>query len=224
MSGNTIRREAISDIINQDPVATTIPFAKVPTSDIFGLNVFSLAVMKKRLPKDVYKSLKYTIETGSKLDASTADDTPPYPARFWVDLDADRAGWEQTDDLGGDFARVNDALTGVRSRFHYMSAVLATERRLGDFDSIVRYDDATQDRQIWNAGPTGHVGESVFASDPEGSAEDDGWLLNAVYDAASDRTDLCVLDAHDVAAGPLARVHVPRRIPFGFHANWFAAG
>ncbi len=73
MSGNTIRREAISDILNQDPVATTIPFAKVPTSELYGQNVFSLTVMKKRLPKDVYKSLKHTIETGSKLDSSTAD-------------------------------------------------------------------------------------------------------------------------------------------------------
>ena len=44
------------------------------------------------------------------------------------------------------------------------------------------------------------------------------------YDAASDRTDLCVLDARDVAAGPIARVRLTQRIPFGFHANWFAAG
>ncbi len=73
MSGNTIRREAISDIINQEPVATTIPFTQVPTSELFGQNVFSLAVMQKRLPKDVYKSLRRTIETGSKLDSSTAD-------------------------------------------------------------------------------------------------------------------------------------------------------
>lgn len=73
MSGNTIRREAISDILNQDPVVTTVQFATVPTSELYGQNVFSLAVMKKRLPKEVYKSLKHTIETGSKLDSSTAD-------------------------------------------------------------------------------------------------------------------------------------------------------
>ena len=95
--------------------------------------------------------------------------------------------------------------------------------RLGDFDSIVRYDDASGERQIWNAGPTGHVGESVFAPDPQGRAEDDGWLVNAVYDSATDRTDICVLEANDVAAGPIARVHLTQRMPFGFHANWFAA-
>lgn len=165
----------------------------------------------------------FGIDASAPTDESAADDTPPYPARFWVDLTAGRAGWEQTDDLGGDFARVNDALVGDRTRFHYMSAVSGADRRLGDFDSIVRYDDATGERRVWNAGPTGHVGESVFAPDPDGSAEDDGWLLNAVFDDATGRTDLCVLDARDVAAGPVARVHLPHRMPFGFHANWFAA-
>ncbi|MFN7151623.1 MAG: carotenoid oxygenase family protein, partial [Microthrixaceae bacterium] len=166
---------------------------------------------------------EFGIDGATPLDESTVDDTPPYPTRFWVDLAAGTAGWEQTDDLGGDFARFNDDHDGVRSRFHYMSAVLDTQRRLGDFDTIVRYDDATGERQVWNAGPDGHVGESVFAADPSGTAEDDGWLLNAVFDDASGRTDLCVLDAHDVAAGPIARVHLTHRMPFGFHANWFAA-
>jgi carotenoid cleavage dioxygenase-like enzyme len=156
-------------------------------------------------------------------DERAGDDTPPYPARFWVDLTAGTAGWEQTDDLGGDFARFNDDRNGVRSRYHYMSATVAPERRLGDFDSIVRYDDATGARQIWNAGPAGHVGESVYAPNPHGYAEDDGWLINAVYDAATDRTDICVLEASNVAAGPIARVHLPQRMPFGFHASWFAA-
>jgi carotenoid cleavage dioxygenase len=166
---------------------------------------------------------EFGIDASTPLDESSVDNTPPYPARFWVDLDAGTAGWEQTDDLGGDFARFNDDYDGVRSRFHYMSAVVDTERRLGDFDTIVRYDDATGDRQLWNAGPSGHVGESVFAADPQGAAEDDGWLLNAVYDDRTGLTDLCVLDAHDVAAGPIARVHLTHRMPFGFHANWFSA-
>ena len=73
MSGNAVRLEAISEIINQQPVGTSVPFNEVPTSQIFGENIFSLSVMQKRLPKDVYKSLKKTIQTGSKLDASTAN-------------------------------------------------------------------------------------------------------------------------------------------------------
>jgi carotenoid cleavage dioxygenase len=157
------------------------------------------------------------------LSDADPDHRPALPARFWVDLAAGEAGWEQTDDLGGDFARINDDYDGIRSRYHYMSAVVNADRRMGDFDTIVRYDDATGERQVWTAGATGHVGESVFAPDPAGTGEDDGWIINAIYDDATDRTEVCVLDAHDVAAGPIARIHLPQRMPFGFHANWFPA-
>lgn len=165
----------------------------------------------------------FGIDASVEIDETTADNTPPYPTRFWVDLTAGTAGTEQIDDLGGDFARFNDDFTGVRSRFHYMASVLAPDRRLGDFDTIVAYDDASGARQLWNSGPSGHVGESVFAPDPARTGENDGWLINAVYDDRTATTDVCVLNAHDVAAGPIARVHLPHRMPFGFHANWFGA-
>jgi glutamine synthetase len=43
-----------------------------PVTSIFGSNVFSEAVMRERLPKDVYKALKPTISEGQPLDASLA--------------------------------------------------------------------------------------------------------------------------------------------------------
>lgn len=46
---------------------------KINVSEIFGENVFNDTVMRERLPKDVYKSLKKTIETGSELDPIVAD-------------------------------------------------------------------------------------------------------------------------------------------------------
>jgi carotenoid cleavage dioxygenase-like enzyme len=32
--------------------------------------------------------------------------------------------------------------------------------------------------------------------------------------------DLVILDADNLAAPPAARVHLPRRVPAGFHGNW----
>ena len=43
---------------------------KVP--ELFGSMVFNEAVMKERLPKDVYKALKCTIRQGTALDAQIA--------------------------------------------------------------------------------------------------------------------------------------------------------
>lgn len=42
-------------------------------SEIFGSDVFNLTVMKERLPKNVYKSIKKTIDNGTPLDAEIAD-------------------------------------------------------------------------------------------------------------------------------------------------------
>ncbi len=165
----------------------------------------------------------FGIDPTAPLDVSTADPSGGYAARYWVDLDTGTAGWEPFDDTPGEFSRVNDDYTGVRTDYLYMSAFLEPGRVIGDFDTIVKYDQSTGDRSMWSAGSHGHVGESVFAPNPQHRSEDDGWLLNAVHDDRTDTTDLVILDARAVADGPIATVHMPRRVPFGFHANWFPA-
>ena len=54
------------------------------------------------------------------------------------------------------------------------------------------------------------------------AAEGDGWLMGYVIDAAAETTDLVILDASNIAAAPVASVHIPHRIPPGFHGNWLA--
>ena len=52
------------------------------------------------------------------------------------------------------------------------------------------------------------------------AAEDDGWLLCLTYDATADRSKLVIQHAQDLAGDPVATVHLPVRVPFGFHGNW----
>jgi glutamine synthetase len=49
------------------------PDLTVPDNQIFGRNVFSPAVQRQRLPKDVYKRLSQTLARGEALDTSLAD-------------------------------------------------------------------------------------------------------------------------------------------------------
>ena len=62
--------------------------------------------------------------------------------------------------------------------------------------------------------------EPVFVPKIDGTNEDDGWLLTVVYDATTDGSELCVLDAADLGRGEVARISLPQRVPFGFHGNW----
>jgi carotenoid cleavage dioxygenase len=62
--------------------------------------------------------------------------------------------------------------------------------------------------------------EPVFVPRSGATAEDDGWVLAYVYDATEDRSDVVVLDAQDFAGEPVATIHLPARVPFGFHGSW----
>ena len=54
----------------------------------------------------------------------------------------------------------------------------------------------------------------------DGATEDAGWILSVVYDATTDASELCILDAEDITGPEVARIHLPQRVPFGFHGNW----
>ena len=72
MSGNAVRLQAINSVEAYQPPAISFDPAEAP-GEIFGANVFTLAEMRLRLPKTVYKSVVATIEKGARLDPAVAD-------------------------------------------------------------------------------------------------------------------------------------------------------
>ena len=67
------RQAAIAAITNYKPTSKPLSYKATPAQEVFGVNTFCDAEMKKRLPKDVYKKLAKTIKKGEKMDASIAD-------------------------------------------------------------------------------------------------------------------------------------------------------
>lgn len=162
-----------------------------------------------------------TLDFGFEGPGGPVDEDPAYPARFWIDLEAGTAGWSQFDDMGGEFSRFNDDYTGVKNRYEYMAGYSRPMTSVGSFDSVVRYDAQTGARQVWDFGPEWESGEAVFAPDPSGSAEDDGWILCIANDRAATTSQLNVFEAARIDQGPMAVIDLPQRVSFGFHANWF---
>lgn len=123
----------------------------------------------------------------------------------------------QLDDRPGEFPRVADARVGLDHRFGYLVSQLGRDER----DSLVKYDLAHGGAASAHTfGPGRTPGEAVFVPAEGAAAEDDGYLMTYVYDAAEDRSDFVVLDARDLTADPIAVVELPRRVPFGFHGSW----
>jgi carotenoid cleavage dioxygenase len=72
----------------------------------------------------------------------------------------------------------------------------------------------------WEPGAMERAGEAFFVADGDRADEGEGWLLSYLYDRTTDRSSLGIFDAQAVADGPLARVHLPVRVPYGFHGLW----
>jgi glutamine synthetase len=72
LSGNSVRLQAINNVEAYEPPPISFDPGEAP-GEIFGSNVFTLAEMRLRLPKSVYKSVVATIEKGAKLDPAIAD-------------------------------------------------------------------------------------------------------------------------------------------------------
>ena len=88
------------------------------------------------------------------------------------------------------------------------------------FRSVLKIDPESGEQQIWSAAPKGFVGEPVFVPRPNGTQEDDGWVLVIVYDAECDRSDVVILDAKNLDSQPVAKLHLKHHLPYGLHGNF----
>lgn len=146
-------------------------------------------------------------------------------SRFVIDLDAGDARWDRVAERTGDFPRIDERRAGRRHRHGYLATFsdprLTSEPGVdGQFDSVTAFDLDAGSETAYRVGAGRMTGEPVFAPDPDRDGEGAGWVLSFVYDAARDSSEVIVLDAADVAAGPVATIHLPRRVPFGFHGSW----
>jgi glutamine synthetase len=67
------RKSAISEIASLAPVAGSDKPNALSPDALFGTRVFGLAAMKQHLPKEVFRSLKRTIDRGEPLNPAIAD-------------------------------------------------------------------------------------------------------------------------------------------------------
>lgn len=161
---------------------------------------------------------------GSRAPADLAD-APARLERWTFDLAAntDQFKREALDDLASEFPRVDDRMTGRRHRHGYVGAIMGDKLPGSPFDSLAHFDLARGKRETWTPGPGSFVMEPVVAPKSNGAGEADGYLLTLVYRSDENRSDLVVLDAQEIARGPIATAKLPVRVPFGFHGNWLAA-
>ncbi len=180
-------------------------------------------------PMNAYEDGNKIIIDVARLDHIWRDSAMDFPApslyRWSIDTTTGRVHEQQIDDLPAEFPRVADSVVGLKHRYGYMMAN-ATEKAFDEpmsaAGAILKYDRDTGARTQIDVGMGRLPGETVFVPSADGTAEDDGYLMTYVYDAASNESDFVIFDAASMSPEPIAKVHLPR-VPFGFHGNWVAA-
>ena len=91
-------------------------------------------------------------------------------------------------------------------------------------DTLIKVDLQSMTTQARTDQPRYGYGEPVFIPRENARAEDDGWVMVLRLDNDTFTSDLAVFDAQDITADPVAVVHLPVRVPNGFHGNWVPDG
>lgn len=100
---------------------------------------------------------------------------------------------------------------GTKSGMHTLVA--------GEFDELLWLNPETGDTVTWNAGDDA-VGEAVFVPRPGDPTDDHGWWVTFAINRLDQSSSFLVIPAADPASGPVARVHIPTRVPLGLHGAW----
>jgi len=120
-------------------------------------------------------------------------------------------------DRAQEFPRFNERFATQPYRYAY---TVGTHFDATVPEPLIRHDLETGTSVVHDYGPDKLTAEAVFVPRADGGAEDDGWVVSYVYDLREGRSDFVILNAGDPAGEPEAIVHLPVRVPLGFHGNW----
>lgn len=150
--------------------------------------------------------------------------------RWTVDPAAGKVIRRRLDDRLQEFPRVDERVVSRPHRYGY-SAVIgevsrATISLTGDFadkafaNALLKHDLVHGTVEAHEFGPDDTASEAVFVPASPAAPEDDGYVMAYVHNPDRGAADLVILAAQDFGGKPVAQIHLPTRIPLGFHGSW----
>uniref|UniRef100_A0A7S2VB98 Uncharacterized protein n=1 Tax=Entomoneis paludosa TaxID=265537 RepID=A0A7S2VB98_9STRA len=134
--------------------------------------------------------------------------------RYTVDTKAGKVTKEPLFGANCAFGGINAAAVSAQQhRFIYMN--VGGSGSNAPPQGLARLDCETGSIESWMPAKHEFCGEPMFAAKEGGTAEDDGYILSVILDGERQESDLVVLDAKQIGAGPVARVPLGSLVPHG---------
>ncbi|TVU32990.1 hypothetical protein EJB05_24758, partial [Eragrostis curvula] len=160
----------------------------------------------------------------------------PYEWRLNLESATTNEGFISSEKIAMDFPVINENFTGIRNSYGYAQVVdseATSKTGLFKYKMIAKLHFDVQD----NGGKQESkqsilveyhaLHEKQFCSGVQfvakkgGIDEDDGWVLAYVHDEGINISQVYVIDAKRFTEGPIAKITLPQRVPYGFHGNFF---
>ncbi len=123
----------------------------------------------------------------------------------------------------GEFGMINTRFNGRPTRYVYGNGFDYDEMPVR-FKSLMKWDTTTRTVERFEFGAELNGSEPQFCArdhaHPDQQAEDDGYVVTFLHNARTHLGECWLFDARHIAAGPVAKIHVPQRLPAGFHGIW----
>jgi carotenoid cleavage dioxygenase len=142
---------------------------------------------------------------------------PTLMHRWRFNLRTGRTTEERLDDEITEFPVCSNDYVGRPYRYSYNVLYQKGEWL---FSGLKRFDLRTGATARYEYGPGRYGSEPQVARAVGAKAEDDGYVISMVADMGADTSEILVLRADDIAAGPVARILLPERMGIGTHACW----
>ena len=151
-------------------------------------------------------------------DLNGPNEGPPVFERWTVDPTTRKVGRDVISDRPQEFPRHDERLVGRKHRYGY-----TVGEGLQSPGGLFKHDLVAGTVDVHDVGGGRSSQEGVFVPKHADAAEDEGWVMAYVHDPERNAADVVIIDAQDFTAPPVATIHLPVRVPFGFHGNWIPA-
>jgi all-trans-8'-apo-beta-carotenal 15,15'-oxygenase len=154
---------------------------------------------------------------GSSLEEYRSTASKKSLWRYFIDTKSGAVTKECLSNVHGFFGVINPAKSAQRHRYVYM-AVGSQGQEVAPPQGIGRFDCETERVEQWMPESYEFCGEPMFApikGETKDGMEDAGYILSVLYNGKAETSEIVVLKANDIPAGPITRIPLGMVVPHG---------
>jgi len=146
--------------------------------------------------------------------------------RYTVNVKTGAISKEMLTDTQSYFGVVNPSVSAQKHRFIY-TAIGSMDSDVAPPQGIAKFDCETKSTDVWMPQEFEFCGEPMYADrkmeEGQVAGEDDGYILSVLFNGKTEQSEMIVLRANNISAGPVSRIPLGLGVPHGLFGCFSSA-